>query len=31
VRAARAQGPGGRPVRPAGRPDGPNPGFGQPV
>ena len=31
VRAARANGAGGRPVRPAGRPDGPNPGFGQPV
>ena len=31
MRAARANGTGGRPVRPAGRPDGPNPGFGQPV
>jgi hypothetical protein len=31
VRAARAAGPGGRPVRPAGHPDGPSPGFGQPV
>jgi hypothetical protein len=30
MRAARANGHG-RPVRPAGRPDGPNPGFGQPV
>ena len=30
VRAGRANGDG-RPVRPAGRPDGPNPGFGQPV
>lgn len=30
IRAARANG-GGRPVRPAGRPDGPTPGFGQPV
>jgi len=30
VRAGRANG-NGRPVRPAGRPDGPNPGFGQPV
>lgn len=30
VRAARANGDG-RPVRPAGRPDGPTPGFGQPV
>jgi hypothetical protein len=31
ARAARADGPGGRPVRPAGRPDGPTPGRGQPV
>jgi hypothetical protein len=31
ARAARANDNGGRPVRPAGRPDGPNPGFGQPV
>ena len=31
VRAARADGSGGRPVRPAGRPDGPTPGCGQPV
>jgi hypothetical protein len=31
VRAARANGGGGRPVRPAGRPDGPTGGFGQPV
>jgi DUF3040 family protein len=30
VRAGRANG-NGHPVRPAGRPDGPNPGFGQPV
>jgi hypothetical protein len=31
VRAARASGPGGSPIRPAGRPDGPPPGHGQPV
>jgi hypothetical protein len=31
VRAARTSGPGGSPVRPAGRPDGPPPGHGQPV
>ena len=31
VRAARADGPGGLPARPAGRPDGPTPGRGQPV
>jgi Protein of unknown function (DUF3040) len=31
VRAARADGPGGLPARPAGHPDGPTPGRGQPV
>jgi Protein of unknown function (DUF3040) len=31
ARAARSDGFGGRPVRPAGHPDGPTPGFGQPV
>ena len=31
TRAARSDGRGGRPVRPAGHPDGPTPGFGQPV
>jgi Protein of unknown function (DUF3040) len=31
VRAARAAGPGGMPARPAGHPDGPTPGRGQPV
>ncbi|HST67349.1 MAG TPA: DUF3040 domain-containing protein [Mycobacteriales bacterium] len=31
VRAARADGPGGLPVRPANHPDGPTPGRGQPV
>jgi DUF3040 family protein len=31
VRAARADGRGGLPARPAGRPDGPTPGRGQPV
>jgi hypothetical protein len=31
ARAARAAGPGGLPARPAGRPDGPTPGRGQPV
>jgi hypothetical protein len=31
VRNARAAGDGGLPARPAGRPDGPTPGRGQPV
>jgi Protein of unknown function (DUF3040) len=31
VRAARADGRGGLPARPAGHPDGPTPGRGQPV
>ncbi|HEV7656627.1 MAG TPA: DUF3040 domain-containing protein [Mycobacteriales bacterium] len=31
ARSARAAGPGGTPARPAGRPDGPTPGRGQPV
>lgn len=31
TRATRADGPGGLPARPAGHPDGPTPGRGQPV